>query len=278
MNTEPKRGRVILAGAGPGDPDLITVKAIRSLQEADVVIVDRLVSQDIIKRYVKKDALVIYAGKQAGKKYSTRQNTISQLLVDYALDGNYVVRLKGGDVSVFSNILDELEYLAGHNIPYEIIPGITAALGAAASAAIPLTARNYSTAVRFLTCYDLENTSDTYWEELSSTSDTLVFYMSASTLPIILSNLKEKGIDANKEIALVEQASTPLQKVRIFRFDAEELDQQVRFISPALVIIGKVVGLHEKFRWKENYEGDEFYFHPLTKALNAQTPVDQVHS
>ena len=278
MNTEPKRGRVILAGAGPGDPDLITVKAIRSLQEADVVIVDRLVSQDIIKRYVKMDALVIYAGKQAGKKYSTRQNTISQLLVEYALEGNLVVRLKGGDVSVFSNILDELEYLSTHNIPYEIIPGITAALGAAASAAIPLTARNYSTAVRFLTCYDLENTSDNYWDELSSTPDTLVFYMSASTLPVILSKLKGKGIDPDKEIALVEQASTPLQRVRVFRFDSDEVEHAISFISPALVIIGKVVGLHERFRWKGNYEGDEFYFQPLTKALNAQSPVDQVHS
>ena len=278
MNNESKRGRVILAGAGPGDPDLITLKAIRSLQEADVVISDRLVSADIIKRYVNPHALVIYAGKQAGKKYSTRQNTISQLLVDYALEGNLVVRLKGGDVSVFSNILDELEYLSEHHIPFEIIPGITAALGAAACAAIPLTARNYSTAVRFLTCYDLDNTDDGYWKELSSTPDTLVFYMSASTLPVILTKLKNFGIEGDKEIALVEQASTPLQRVRIFRFDDEEINQEIPFISPALVIIGKVVSLHKKFRWKENYGGEEFYFQPLTKALHAQSPVDQVHS
>lgn len=278
MKRESKRGRVILAGAGPGDPDLITLKAIRSLQEADVVIADRLVSADIIKRYVNPHALVIYAGKQAGKKYSTRQNTISQLLVDYALEGNLVVRLKGGDVSVFSNILDELEYLSEHHIPFEIIPGITAALGAAACAAIPLTARNYSTAVRFLTCYDLDNTDDGYWEELSATPDTLVFYMSASTLPVILAKLKSCGIEADKEIALVEQASTPLQRVRVFRFDSDEINQEIPFISPALVIIGKVVSLHKKFRWKENYKGEEFYFQPITKALHAQSPVDQVHS
>ena len=114
---------------------------------------------------------------------STTQQTINELLVRYASSGKLVVRLKGGDVSVFSNIMDELETLGTHNIPYEIIPGITAALGAAAYAGIPLTARNYATSVRFLTYYKSDIVTDEYWKELAETNDTLVFYMSSETLP-----------------------------------------------------------------------------------------------
>src|SRR4051812_18276246 len=124
MNEQQKKGKVILAGAGPGDPELISLKAVKALQQADVVILDRLVSSEIIDEHVPEDTLVIYAGKQAGKGYSTRQSTINQMLVNYANDGKNVVRLKGGDVSIFSNVLDELQALVDHSIPFEIIPGI----------------------------------------------------------------------------------------------------------------------------------------------------------
>ncbi len=271
-------GKVILAAAGPGDPELITVRATRFLQKADVVITDRLVSSQIIEEYVSPDALVIYAGKQAGKGYSTRQTTINQLILDYALQGKLVVRLKGGDVSIFSNVLDELETLVANDIPYEIIPGVTSALGAAAYAGIPLTARDHSTAVRFLTYYKSDVVSDEYWKELAKTDDTLVFYMSGESLVKVISKLREQNIGSDKSIALIEQATTPFQRVRIFRFEEEISAEKVQFISPGLVIIGKVVSLHEKFKWLKNYQGNEYYFQPLNKALNAAVADTAIHT
>lgn len=271
-------GKVILAAAGPGDPELITVRATRFLQKADVVITDRLVSSQIIEEYVSPDALVIYAGKQAGKGYSTRQTTINQLILDYALQGKLVVRLKGGDVSIFSNVLDELETLVANDIPYEIIPGVTSALGAAAYAGIPLTARDHSTAVRFLTYYKSDVVSDEYWKELAKTDDTLVFYMSGESLVKVISKLREQNIGSDKSIALIEQATTPFQRVRIFKFEEEISAEKVQFISPGLVIIGKVVSLHEKFKWLKNYQGNEYYFQPLNKALNAAVADTAIHT
>jgi uroporphyrin-III C-methyltransferase/precorrin-2 dehydrogenase/sirohydrochlorin ferrochelatase/uroporphyrin-III C-methyltransferase len=268
MSNQPT-GKVILAAAGPGDPELITVRATRFLRKADVVIVDRLVSSEIIQEYVSPDATVIYAGKQAGKGYSTRQTTINQMILDHALEGKLVVRLKGGDVSIFSNILDELETLVANNIPYEIIPGVTSALGAAAYAGIPLTARDHATAVRFLTYYKSDVVTDEYWNDLSKTDDTLVFYMSAESLVKVVTKLREHGIAQDRKIALIEQATTPLQRVRIFDFNEDISAEKVQFISPGLVIIGKVVSLHEKFSWLKNYNGAEYYFQPLTKAMSA---------
>src|ERR1700733_6093147 len=186
MSEVKKYGKVILAAAGPGDPELITAKAIRYLQQADVVLTDRLVSDDILKNYVNPAAEVIYVGKQCRRGFSTPQVTINELLVECAAEKKLVVRLKGGDVSIFSNILDELETLVAHQIPYEIVPGVTAALGAAAYAGIPLTARGYSTAVRFLTLYKSDVVTDDYWKELAVTRDTLVFYMSAETVNLVV--------------------------------------------------------------------------------------------
>src|SRR6185437_7969002 len=145
-------GKLVIAGAGPGDPELLTVKSARHLQQADVVLTDRLVSDEILTRYVNPNAEIIHVGKQCRRGISTPQQTINELIVYHCLLGKLVVRLKGGDVSIFSNILDELETVVSNNIPYEIIPGVTAALGAAATAGIPLTARGYATSVRFLIC------------------------------------------------------------------------------------------------------------------------------
>ena len=131
------KGKVILAGAGPGDPDLLTIRAAERLQQADVVITDRLVSNEILFRYVNAKAEIIYAGKKSKSTTSISQSTINQMLVDHALQGKLVVSLKGGDVTIFSNILDELKTLTDNNIPYEIVPGITAASGAAAFTGIP---------------------------------------------------------------------------------------------------------------------------------------------
>lgn len=265
--------KVIIAGAGPGDPDLVTVKTANWLQLADVVVTDRLVSREILRRYVKKDAEIIYAGKQSKRAASTPQSAINQLLVTLAQRHKLVVRLKGGDVTVFSNVLDELSTLVEHNIPYEIVPGITAATGAAAYAGIPLTARGHASAVRFLTYYKNDALTDEYWRELSRTDDTLVFYMSSETLDQVVEKLVEHDIAPDKWLAVVEQATTPLQHV--YACSVKEYAGKLgnrTYISPSLVIIGNVVRLHEQFRWVENNESRNEYFDAVQgKWITAKT-------
>lgn len=258
-------GAVILAAAGCGDPELITVKAARYLQLADIVLTDRLVSDKILQQYVQPGVEIIYVGKQNNKTASVPQEDINQLLLKYALQGKLVVRLKGGDIALFSNVLDELQILADNNIPFEIIPGVTAASGASAYAGIPLTAREYATSVRFLTCYKTDILTDAYWAELAATNDTLVFYMSSETLNIIVENLTAHKIDAAKLLAVVEQATTPQQNVSICNLYeyANTLKGKV-FASPTLVIIGKVVALHNQFAWRENTNVNELYFKPVS--------------
>lgn len=255
------KGKVILVGAGSGDPDLITVKGMRYLQQAEVILTDRLVSPKIIQSYASPSAKVIYVGKQCRRGSSTPQATINELMVLYAQDGKLVVRLKGGDVSIFSNVLDELQTLVQHNISYEIVPGVTAALGAAAYAGMPLTARNYSTAVRFLTAYKSDVVSESYWKELAATDDTLVFYMSSETLANVVHQLTKNKIAADKLLAVIEQATTPYQQVYTSSLYAYEESLGKRsFLSPTLVIIGKVVALHEQFRWLQaSNEGVEYF-------------------
>ncbi len=278
MNKQLKTGKAIIAGAGPGDPELITVKTAHYLQQADVVLVDRLVSKQILANYVHPDAKIIHVGKQCRRGISTPQETINDLMVHYALMGKLVVRLKGGDVSIFSNILDELETLVTNHIPYEIIPGVTAALGAAAFAGIPLTARGYATSVRFLTFYKSDIISENYWKELANTDDTLVFYMSSETLNKVVDNLVANHIHEDKLLAVIEQATTPLQNVHVTNlYDYKSSLQQRSFISPSLVIIGKVVSLHEKFRWLENSGSHEYYFQPMQQIINTLNQPEKIY-
>lgn len=254
-------GKVILVGAGSGDPELITVKGMRFLQQADVILTDRLVSPAIIENFASPSANVIYVGKQCRRGASTPQATINELMVLYAQDNKLVVRLKGGDVSVFSNILDELETLVQHNIPYQIVPGVTAALGAAAYAGMPLTARGYATAVRFLTAYKSGVVSETYWKELAQTDDTLVFYMSSETLAEVVQQLTANNIAEDKLLAVVEQATTPFQTVSITSLYAYQKNLSgKRFLSPTLVIIGKIVALHQQFAWLQSRSETVEYF------------------
>src|SRR6476620_8269865 len=166
MRTKKQSGKVYFIGAGPGDPELITVKGLRLVKEADVILHDRLVSKDILD-FARAEAEVILTGKQKGAK-CTPQTAINDLIVDLALQGKTVVRLKGGDVSFFSNILDELEAVTSREIEFEIIPGVTAASGCAAYCGIPLTARGYSTAVRFITFYKSDTITAEYWKELAN--------------------------------------------------------------------------------------------------------------
>lgn len=278
MSQQLKTGKVILAGAGPGDPELITIKTARYLQQADVVLVDRLVSKEILKQYVNPEAEIIHVGKQCRRGISTSQETINNLMVQNALLGKLVVRLKGGDVSIFSNILDELETLVDNSIPYEIIPGVTAALGAAAFAGIPLTARGYATSVRFLTYYKSDVITDGYWKELANTNDTLVFYMSSETLSKVVEKLTANNIDKNKLLAVIEQATTPLQNVHVVNlYDFEKQFKGQSFISPSLVIIGHVVSLHQKFKWLGNSNSNDYYFKPMTSQVISLNQPEKLH-
>jgi uroporphyrin-III C-methyltransferase/precorrin-2 dehydrogenase/sirohydrochlorin ferrochelatase/uroporphyrin-III C-methyltransferase len=278
MHTEIKHtGKVILVGAGPGDPELLTLKALRWLQKADVVIVDRLVSPDILSAYTSANALIIPVGKQCRSGASTPQSEINDLLVEYATQGKLVVRLKGGDISIFSNVLDELKTLKDHHIPYELVPGVTAALGAAAYAGIPLTARGHSVAVRFLTCYRHDLLDETYWEDLAATEDTLVFYMSSEPLDTLVRRLVEHGIGKDRWVAVVEQATTPQQQVTahpIHEYLAAE--RYRRYASPSLIIIGKVAALHASFQWLPENNNAELYFPPVERAAVPSLKLNEV--
>lgn len=272
-------GKVILVGAGCGDPELITVKAVRWLQEAEVVLTDRLVSKEILRDYVSKDAEVIYVGKQCRRGFSTPQKSINELIVQFANEGKLVVRLKGGDVSIFSNILDELETVVENNISYEIVPGVSAAMGAAAYAGIPLTARGYSTAVRLLTFYKNDVVSDSYWKELANTDDTLVFYMSSETLDGVVENLLKHRIADDKLLAVIEQATTPVQRVHTTRLKEYERHLKGKvFASPTLVMIGKVVALQERFGWVENSNVSGEYFKPDEDLQYEQLINGSIHT
>ena len=267
MNANRSIQKVIFAGAGPGDPELITLKTIRYLKDAEVIITDRLVSDIILETHASPRALVLHAGKQRKREGSTPQHIINELLVEYALQGRKVLRLKGGDVSVFSNLLDELQALNKYHIPYEIIPGITAACGAAAYAGIPLTARNHAQAVRFLTLHKNEIIQPAYWNELAHTDDTLVFYMSGHTTEELVTQLLEHGIAEDRSIAVIEQATTPQQKV--FSSPIHLFEQAFgnrNYVSPTLIIVGKVAGLHSELKWqKESANENKHYFKPIAK-------------
>ena len=273
MKDQLKNGKLVIAGAGPGDPELLTVKAIKSLAQANVVLTDRLVSHEILNNYVNKNAEIIYVGKQCRRGFSTPQQSINDLIVHHCLLGKYVVRLKGGDVSLFSNILDELETAVNHKIAYEIIPGITAAMGAAAYTGLPLTARGYATSVRFLTYYKSDVVTDFYWKELATTNDTLVFYMSSETLSDVVEKLTANNIHEDKLLAVIEQATTPFQKIHtsnLYSYNTQFGNK--KFVSPSLVIIGKVVSLHKQFAWLSNSNSNEIYFKPMNTLTNFFNP------
>ena len=264
-----KPGKVILAGAGPGDPELITLKALRYLQIADVVIADRLVSEDLLRQHTKAGAKVIYVGKQAGKNGSTSQEVINNLLVEHSEGSQLVVRLKGGDVTFFSNVLEELKTLVEHNIPYEIIPGVTAASGAAAYAGIPLTARGYASSVRFLTFNRSIVWDEPYWKELATTDDTLVFYMSMDVLDTMVERLLANGISSDKCVAVIEQATTPSQSVHLFKLaDFEDKIRGIQLTSPTLIIVGRVAALNKEFQWIPNDNSRISYFTPVSEVRN----------
>jgi len=254
--------KVIIVGAGPGDPELITLKGIKYLRMADVILADRLVSEELLQEYAHPNAEIIFVGKENGSPKSAVQQQINDLLVSHYYQNKLVVRLKGGDVAFFSNVLDELQTLYKYNIPYEIVPGITAASGASAYSGIPLTARGYADAVRFLSFHNKDEKPESYWKALAETSDTLVLYMSGGEIRTIVANLIRHNVRDDKAIAIIEQATTPYQKVNIYKFEDFIKLGKIPFASPTLIIIGSVVTLHEHFAWQKNSELMGNYFKP----------------
>lgn len=248
-NPSSHSGIVWLVGAGPGDPDLLTVKALRLIQQADVVIHDRLVSQPIMD-LIPATTRRIYVGK-ARSDHAVPQEDINQLLVTEARAGNKVLRLKGGDPFIFGRGGEELELLSEANIAFEVIPGITAASGCAAYAGIPLTHRDYAQSVRFITGHLKNDGVNLHWPELMDPMQTLVFYMGLVGLQAICEQLVAHGRDPHTPVALIEKGTTPQQRVVIATLATiSERVHAEKISAPTLTIIGDVVTLHDKLKWR----------------------------
>lgn len=241
-------GEVALVGAGPGDPGLLTLRALRALQNADVVLYDRLVSAEVLD-LARRDAQRIYVGKAAGVAHVSQQD-INDLLVDLARQGKRVCRLKGGDPFIFGRGGEELEALAAAGIRFEVVPGVTAAAGCAAYAGIPLTHRDHAQALTFVTGHCKGETANVDWELVSRPNQTAVFYMGLGHLETIVAQLRAHGVPAERAAAIVEQGTSPQQ--RVLTGTLADLSERVRnagIQSPALLIVGEVARLHETLRW-----------------------------
>ncbi len=251
---------VTLAGAGPGDPELITLKLQKRLAEADVIISDRLVNPAIILAHARPDVRIIQAGKQGYNEHSYTQEEVTAFILEEARKGSKVLRLKGGDVAFFSNVLDELEALVKEKIPFEIIPGITAASGASAYAGIPLTARGYAQGVRFIAFNPNQQFDEATFRSLATGTDTIVVYMAVRNLGELTQQLLSYEADPQRKIAVVEQASTAAQKISISTLKEAVHDFAGQsFTSPSLIIIGDVLSLHGRFDWFKETGGDPVF-------------------
>lgn len=243
---KPTAGTVYIVGAGPGDPELITVKAMRRIQLADVILYDRLASEELLG-YARPDAELVYVGKAPGA-HSMPQHLINEALIEYAREGKTVVRLKGGDPFVFGRGAEEALELAALGIPYEIVPGITSAIGAAAAAGIPVTHREYAASFACVTgsrCHG--DKSPIRWDLLAHSVDTLAVYMGVSQLPAIRAELLKHGKAAATPVALIERGTTERQRTIIGTLaDIHTLAVTMKLSNPALIIIGDVVRVREQ--------------------------------
>lgn len=241
-------GKVYLVGAGPGDPDLLTIKGLKAIKQADVILYDRLVNEELLN-YASKDTELIYCGKLPGN-HTLHQDKINNLLCEHAKGDKIVTRLKGGDPFIFGRGGEEAQLLKEAGIPFEIVPGITAGIAAPAYAGIPLTHRTLSSSITIITGFNPEKDSNEYWRNLVGSVETLCIYMGVKHFPEISKRLTENGMDSNTEVALIHWGTLPKQKT--ITGTLATINEKLHEIdNPSMIVIGKVVRLREKLEWFE---------------------------
>ncbi|OFD81899.1 uroporphyrinogen-III C-methyltransferase [Bacillus mycoides] len=244
-------GKVYIVGAGPGDPDLITVKGLKCIEKSDVILYDRLVNKELLS-YAKPEADLIYCGKLPNY-HTIKQETINTFLIKYAKKGKVVTRLKGGDPFVFGRGGEEAEALAKQSIPFEIIPGISAGIAAPAYAGIPVTHRDASASFAVVTGHRKEGAKEEVkWESLAKGVDTLAVYMGVSNLPYICEQLIKHGKDQSTPAAIIEWGTTSMQRtVTATLGTIVDVAKKEQIQNPSMIVIGEVVRFREKIHWFE---------------------------
>ena len=275
-------GEVYIVGAGPGDPELLTFKALRLMQQADIVYYDALVSPQVLD-LCRRDADKVFVGKKRSN-HAVAQLGINELLVNSAKEGRRVVRLKGGDPFIFGRGGEEIESLRAHGVPYQVVPGITAANAAASYAGIPLTHRDHSQSVRFVTGFLKAGAPNSNFKSFLNTDETVVFYMGLHSLPRLTEGLTEAGRSSDTPIAIVSNASMPNQQVLTGTLaDIVELQEKNQLPTPALLIMGDVVSLHHDLAWynlqnqqnNQDTDGNWLREGSATMDKDSKQPIDQ---
>ncbi|KKN42204.1 hypothetical protein LCGC14_0715510 [marine sediment metagenome] len=260
-------GEVYVVGAGPGDPELLTLKALQLMQQADVVVYDFLVSDEIME-LVRRDADLICVGKRLGD-HSVVQEDTNQMLVDLAKQGKKVCRIKGGDPFIYGRGGEEVQVLAANNVNYQIVPGITAAAGCSAYAGIPLTHRDHAQAIQFVTGHCKKDGQELDWQSLAKANQTLAIYMGVIKSPHIQSELLKHGRKADTPVAIIENGTRKNQRVVTGQLgELADLIERNSIISPALLIIGEVAALHSQLAWFGKNEQTSSFAQPLTDVSN----------